>query len=279
LNTKALQAFHSKLRADQPVYGLWSTLPSPDITDMAVSAGLDWVTIDAEHGSFDWRNIEAHIRATVRSSTVVLIRVSELNISLFKRALDIGADGVAVPFISTAEQMRTAVQYAQFPPRGQRAVGGDRATGWGQCFAQHVAEADDQVIVLPNLETVEAATNVEQIAAVPGTNVYFFGPADFSASAGHAGQWEGPGVAEALLGMKDRIRARGKHCGIIATSLEDIQRRREQGFRMIGVGVDSGLLIRGLGHKLALLGKESALNASLTPLTEATSTRKVGIDL
>ena len=265
MKISALQAFRDKLRRDEPVYGLWSTLPSPEITEMAVAAGLDWVTIDAEHGSFDWRTIEAHIRATLRSATVLLVRVSELNISLFKRALDIGADGVAVPFISTAEQTREAVAFSQFPPRGVRAVGGDRATGWGQCFAEHVAEADDNVVVLPNLETIDAAKNVDEIAAVPGVDVYFFGPADFSASAGHAGQWEGPGVGEALLRMKDRIRAAGKHCGIIATSLEDIQRRREQGFRMIGIGVDSGLLIRGLRHKLELVGTPRTLRASLSP--------------
>ena len=228
-----------------------------------MEAGLDWVAIDAEHGSFDWRTIEAHVRATLRSSTVLLVRVAELNISLFKRSLDIGADGVAVPFINTADQMRRAVEYVQYPPRGLRAVGGDRATCWGQCFAEHVTEANDNVLVLPNLETVEAAANLNEILKVPGVDVYFFGPADFSASAGHAGQWEGPGVASALLGMKEQIRAAGKHCGIIATSLEDLSLRRDQGFRMVGIGVDSGLLIRGLRRRLASVGRQSALTASL----------------
>jgi 2-keto-3-deoxy-L-rhamnonate aldolase RhmA len=72
-------------------------------------------------------------------------------------------------------------------------------------------------------------------------------------------------VAEALLKMKDSIRAAGKHCGIIATSSQDLLLRREHGFRMIGVGVDSGLLIRGLRRKLAMMGRESALSASLIP--------------
>jgi 2-keto-3-deoxy-L-rhamnonate aldolase RhmA len=126
-------------------------------------------------------------------------------------------------------------------------------------------EANDNVLVLPNLETVEAAKNIDQILEVPGVDVYFFGPADFSASAGYAGQWEGPGVAQALLGMKDRIRAAGRHCGIIATSPDDLHLRREQGFRMIGVGVDSGLLIRGLRRTLASVGRETYLTPSLTP--------------
>lgn len=274
MKINALEAFRQKLAADEPVFGLWSTLPSPNITEMAVAAGLDWVAIDAEHGSFDWSRIEAHIRATVRSSTVLIARVSELNISLFKRALDIGADGVAVPFISTHEDMETAVRFCQYPPRGVRAVGGDRATCWGQCFAEHVAEADDHVLVLPNLETVEAAKNIDRIVEVPGVDVYFFGPADFAASAGHAGQWGGPEVDEALSMMTGRIRAAGKHCGIIANGPEDLRQRLDQGFRMIGLGVDSGLLIHGLRQKLASIGRQAALTSSLTPPEDRKAVRK-----
>lgn len=240
-------------------------MPSPDITALAVASGLDWVAIDAEHGSFDWSVIEKHIRATVRSSTVLIVRVSELNISLFKRALDIGADGVSAPFINTVGDVRRAVDYSLYPPKGIRAVGGDRATGWGQCLSAHVAEANDNVLILPNLETIEAAKNLDQILEVSGVHTYFFGPADFSASAGYAGQWQGPGVAEALLEMKDRIRAAGKHCGVIASSPEDICLRLKQGFRMIGIGSDSGLLIKGLRQTLQSIGRETALTTSLNP--------------
>jgi len=101
--------------------------------------------------------------------------------------------------------------------------------------------------------------------AVPGVDTYFFGPADFSASAGYAGQWQGPGVAEALLNMKDRIRAAGKHCGIIAGSPEDVCLRIKQGFRMIAIGSDSGLLIKGLRQSLHSIGRDTALTTSLNP--------------
>jgi 2-keto-3-deoxy-L-rhamnonate aldolase RhmA len=268
MKSTALKAFRAKLRADEPVYGLWSTLASPSITEMAVDARLDWVAIDAEHGSFDWYDVECHVRAASRSDTVLFLRVAQLDIGLFKRALDIGADAVAVPFISTADDMRRAVSYANYPPRGVRAVGGDRATVWGACFAEHVAEANENVLVLPNLETLEAARNIDAICAVPGGEVFFFGPADFSASAGHAGQWEGPGVADQLLTMKDRIRLSGKHAGVIARSAEDLLLRREQGFRMIGIGVDSGLLMRGLRRVLASVGRNVKLTTSLIPPTK-----------
>src|SRR5438477_9062434 len=97
MKTSAIRSLRRKLAADQPVFGLWVTLESASITEMAVGLGLDWVVIDAEHGHLDWKDIVEHLRATVRSDTVALVRVAELNSGLIKRALDIGADGVVIP--------------------------------------------------------------------------------------------------------------------------------------------------------------------------------------
>src|SRR5436189_3165347 len=109
MKTAALQAFRKKLAQDQTVLGLWITLESPSISEMAAALGLDWIVIDAEHGHLDWKEIVEHLRATVRSETVALVRVAECNIGLIKRALDIGADGVVVPWVESAEQLRAAV--------------------------------------------------------------------------------------------------------------------------------------------------------------------------
>jgi 2-keto-3-deoxy-L-rhamnonate aldolase RhmA len=269
MNTSAIRRFREKLKSDQPAYGLWVTLESPSITEMAAALGLDWVVIDAEHGSLDWQQIAQHIRAAVRSCTVIMVRLAEMNIGLIKRALDIGADGIAVPFIETADQLRQLVAYAQYPPAGVRAVGGDRATVWGQCLAEHVQEANDHVLVLPNIETVKARENIDAILSVAGVDTFFLGPADYSASAGYAGQWQGPGVAEQLLEINSKIRAKGKYCGIIAIDNEDVLRRREQGFRIIALGVDSGLLVRGLKSGLASVGLHPKFSPSLTATSDS----------
>src|SRR5207237_6230312 len=108
----AIKALREKLAADLPVYGLWITLESASISEMAVALGLDWVVVDAEHGHLDWKEILEHIRATVRSNTVALVRVAELNAGLIKRALDIGADGVVVPWVETADQLGQALAVA-----------------------------------------------------------------------------------------------------------------------------------------------------------------------
>ncbi len=142
MKTVALQRLRQKLAQGQPVFGLWVTLESASVTEMAVALGLDWVVIDAEHGHLDWKEILEHVRATVRSDTVALVRLAELNGGLIKRALDVGADGVVIPWIESAEQLRQAVAFARYPPAGRRGIGAERATGWGQCLPQHVQEAD-----------------------------------------------------------------------------------------------------------------------------------------
>src|SRR5258706_10041996 len=156
----AVQALRRTLAANRPAFGLWVTLEAPAVTEMAVALGLDWVVIDAEHGHLDWKAITEHLRATVRSETVALVRIAELNGGLIKRALDVGADGVVVPWVETAEQLAQAVRFARYPLDGVRGIGAERATAWGQALADHTADANDHVFVVPIIETVKAGQNL-----------------------------------------------------------------------------------------------------------------------
>jgi phosphoglycerate dehydrogenase-like enzyme/2-keto-3-deoxy-L-rhamnonate aldolase RhmA len=272
MKPSACRALRKKLAADEPVFGLWVTLDSPAVTEMAVGLGMDWVVIDAEHGHLDWKEIAEHLRATVRSDTVALVRLAELNVGAIKRALDIGADGVIIPWVETAQQLRDAVRFAKYPLEGVRGVGGERATAWGQALAEHTAEANEHVFVVPILETVKARENLSELIAVPGVDLYWFGPADYSASAGFRGQWEGRGVAEQLLEMKDAIRAAGKHVGVVATSDANVQQRLGEGFRALALGMDAGLMLRSLKTSLAAVGRDRKLTADLTvPLARRAS--------
>ncbi len=241
------------------------TLESASITEMAVALGLDWVVIDAEHGHLDWGDILDHIRTTVRSDTVALVRIADLNIGLIKRALDVGADGVVVPWIESVEQLEQAVRFCHYPPEGLRGMGGERATCWGKCIVQHASEADEHVLVVPIIESVSGGRNIEQLCRVPGVELFQLGPADYSSTAGYPGQWEGPGVAGQLLAIKDTIRRHGKHCGVMATSPENLVERTSQGFRFLALGMDAGLLLGGVSARLAAIGKEATIDASFVP--------------
>jgi 2-dehydro-3-deoxyglucarate aldolase/4-hydroxy-2-oxoheptanedioate aldolase len=271
MKTSAIRRLRSKLAVNEPVYGLWVTLESPSITEIAVALGLDWVVIDAEHGHLDWKEIVEHLRATVRSDTVALVRIAELNGGLIKRALDIGADGIVIPWIETAEQLKQAVAFSRYPTEGVRGIGAERATGWGHALVEHAAEANEHVLVVPIIETVATARQVPLMCQVDGVELFWFGPADYSSTAGYRGQWEGPGIAEQILKLKETIRRAGKHCGTIATSIDNLHERRTQGFSAIGLGMDTGLLLRSLKSSLAAVGRDAPIRASLTPDETSTS--------
>lgn len=265
MKTAALTRLRRRMASGEPALGLWITLESPSLTEIAVGMGLDWVVIDTEHGHLDHKEVLEHLRATVRSNTVALVRITELNGGLIKRVLDMGADGFLIPWMETANQVREAVEYAHYPPRGRRGLGAERATCWGQALVQHVAEAEENVLVIPIIESVTGGRNIHELAQVPGVDCFFIGPADYSSTAGYPGQWQGPGVAEQLLAVRATIAAHGKHCGVLTTGPEDLLQRREQGFSMLGVGIDAGLFSRGLRQILSAAGRESALNTALQP--------------
>jgi 2-keto-3-deoxy-L-rhamnonate aldolase RhmA len=252
-------SFHNilkeKLTRHETTIGLWVTLESASITEIAVELGYDWVVIDAEHGHLDFKEILEHVRATRNSTTTPLVRIQEIEQGLIKRVLDIGAAGILVPQITHAAEVEQAVRYAKYPPQGIRGVGGERATHWGMQLAEYTRVANDEIMVIPLIETVAAGEKFPAILAVPGIDAIYFGPADYSASAGFLGQWEGPGVAETLLNIRERAHALGIPSGIMSTDIQDLQMRQQQGFQMIGVGSDTGLLIRSSREAMRAVGK------------------------
>lgn len=243
-----------KLARGETTLGLWVGLESPAVTEIAVTLGLDWVVIDTEHGALDYKDVAAHIRATRHTATTPLVRIPELGVGVIKRVLDLGAHGIIVPQVNSAEEVAAAVRFAKYPPAGVRGVGGDRATLWGIGLASQTAIANRETMVIPLIETVAAHRALPEILEVPGVDALYVGPADYSASAGHLGQWEGPGTAEAMRAIRDAAQAKGLACGIMATGTDDARARRDQGFRMIGLGSDTGMMIRALRAAIDDLG-------------------------
>jgi 2-keto-3-deoxy-L-rhamnonate aldolase RhmA len=249
------QKLKQKLKKGETALGLWVTLESPSITEMAVHLGLDWVCIDTEHGHLDFKEVLEHLRAASRTNVAVLVRIQEIEQGIIKRVLDLGADGFFFPQARTADEVERAVYFAKYPPRGFRGIGGERPSFWGKGRARARA-ANEQTLVIPLIETVEAGKNIESIMQVPGVDAFFFGPADFSASSGFLGEWEGPGVADEILRIKDQIRARGFACGVMATDAKNGQTRVAQGFQMVGIGADTGLLLQGMIDMVQALGRK-----------------------
>ena len=214
MNTLAIRKLRAKLAADEAVFGLWVTLESPSITEMAVALGLDWVVIDAEHGHLDWKEIVEHVRSAVRSGTVIMVRITDLDRGLIKRALDIGADGVVVPWVETQSnsarpstsrvpaRRRAAASARNEPPAGASAWPSTRPRPTTTCswcrLSRRSAPAETSRTPVPGRRRGDRLLRTGR----------------FSSTAGYRGQWEGPGVAEQILAIKDTIRQAGKHCGV-----------------------------------------------------------------
>ncbi len=239
-----------KLRENETTYGLWVTLESPSLTEIAVALGLDWVCVDMEHGHLDFREVMEHIRVVRGSATTVLVRLPEVQQSTVKRALDLGAHGVLLPLVYGVEDVEKGMAFGRYPPQGRRGVGGERAVQWGLGLEAYLRYANEETLIVPFIETREAVENIDAILAVPGVEVIFFGPADLSASFGYLGEWEGPEIAERILEVRARAAARGIASGVMSRSLADALRRRDEEFRMIGLGSDVGLIIRSIEEAL-----------------------------
>jgi 2-keto-3-deoxy-L-rhamnonate aldolase RhmA len=240
----------ARLRAGEATRGLWVTLESPTITEIAVMLGLDWIVVDTEHGHLDYGEVMGHLRAARGTDTAVLVRVPDIHQDLVKRALDMGADGVLLPLVRSAADVERGFRFARYPPLGVRGVSGERAVGWGLNLREYVAAANQETMVVPIIETRDAVEDIEAILATPGLDAIFFGPADLSASYGYPGEWEGPGVAEQILRVRRLAADHDLAAGVLARSLAETRQRLEQGFRMVAVGSDTSLLIEGLRARL-----------------------------
>src|SRR3954452_14354742 len=175
---------------------MWITLESPSITEIAALLGFDWVVIDTEHGHLDFKDVVGHLRVTRGTTTTPLVRIQEVEQGVIKRYLDLRAQGLIIPLVQEAREVEQAVRFAKYPPWGVRGVGGERATEWGLGLKEQTKLADREGMVVPLMETVGAGAAIEAILDVRGVDAVFFGPADFSSSSGHLGEWEGPGVAD-----------------------------------------------------------------------------------
>jgi len=245
-----------RLQTNEPCYGLWIGTESPSVTEAAVALGLNWVCVDMEHGHLDFHDVMDHIRAVRGSETAAVVRVPGIELSAIKRALDMGAHGVIVPFAQSDEDVKTAFKYGKYPPRGFRGISGDRAVKWGLDSKEYIDCADEETLIIPLIETRGAIEEIDAILDTAGLEAIFFGPADLSASYGHKGEWEGPGVSERILTIRSKADANGIASGIMSRSPQDTILRRDQGFRMIALGTEMGLMMRGIREHLDAAERE-----------------------
>lgn len=224
--------------------GLWSGLASPIAADILAGAGFDWIVIDGEHAPNDIPSLLSQLQAMRGGTAEPVFRLSWNDPVLIKRALDVGARSLIVPFVQNAEEASAAVAAARYPPLGSRGVSvGPRANDYGRVKNYHRNAHLDTCIIV-QLESRAALLEIEAIAAIDGVDGLFIGPSDLAADFGHLGNPLHPEVQDAITDAATRIRATGKSAGTLAGDVEDVDRLFALGFNFTAAGSDVGILAR-----------------------------------
>ena|SRR5690606_39219851 len=245
--------FRARLRRRETLLGTMLTLPDPAVAEIVAAAGFDWLFLDAEHGALETRELGTILRA-VDHRVPCVVRVAAAAEVPIKKALDLGAAGVIVPQVQSADQAREVVRYARYSPLGARGVGLARAHGYGFAFADYVATANERIAVIVQVEHSRAVDEIDAIVAVDGIDAVLLGPYDLSASLGKMGQVDDPAVVAAIGRVVECCRSAEMPLGIFGVSADAVAPYAARGCTLLVAGVDTLLLgnaARGLKSVLA----------------------------
>jgi len=238
-------AFKQALARGERQIGLWSGLASPIVAEILAGAGFDWIVIDGEHGPNDISTLLPQLQAMRGGTAEPVFRVPWNDAVIIKRALDVGARSLLIPFVQNVEEARRAVAAARYPPLGIRGVSvGPRANDFGRIRNYH-GNAHLDTCVLVQVETRAALNEIEAIAAVEGVDGIFIGPSDLAADFGQLGNPKHPEVQAAIREAAKRIRATGKAAGTLAGNVDDVEYLLTLGYNFTAAGSDVGILARG----------------------------------
>ncbi|MEL6958374.1 MAG: HpcH/HpaI aldolase/citrate lyase family protein [Pseudomonadota bacterium] len=231
------------LLAGEVKSGLWLTLANGTVAEIAGNAGFDWCLIDAEHGPNTLTTITAQLQALAGTPAHPVVRVPLGEDWMLKQVLDLGVQTVVVPMINTAEQAAAAAAAVRYPGDGVRGMGAAlaRASAYGT-IVDYVQSANEEICLLVQIESAEAVRNIDEIAATPGVDGLFVGPADLSADMGYPGEPDAADVQRSIDHVYERVKAAGKIAGTVTFQPEAFAIEVARGVTFLGLGGEAMVL-------------------------------------
>ncbi len=243
------------LKEHKLTFGTWISLTDSDVVDMLGHVGFDWFVFDTEHSPLNTSIIQKLIQPLSSTEVSPLIRVAWNDPVLIKLALDVGAEGVVVPWVNTVEDAVKAVKACRYPPYGIRGFGPRRAAAYG-LDPTYAKRANDDIAVIVQIETEEAIKNAVDILKVEGVDAYFIGPYDLSCSLGVPGEFESEKFKNAIDSVLKAGKQADKPGGIWTDDPQTAVKRIRQGFKMIDLSGDIGILLKAAKEWLENVKKE-----------------------
>lgn len=212
-----------RLRSRAAVFGTWTSLAHPSITEIFTKTGVDFVGIDLEHSTISQEQAQRIIAAAHAGGVACLPRVASHNGEQIERLLDSGADGVIVPMVSTRAEVERIVEWCKYPPLGKRSYGIARAQGYGFDFEKYTATWNTSSVIIIQIESMKGVEGVDDLLANQAIDGAMVGPYDLSGSLGIPGRLGDPRVTEACSRVVEACRNHGKACGTHLVEPTDAQ--------------------------------------------------------
>lgn len=239
-------SFRERIAAsDRSLIGMWACSGSPVVTEVAAGSGLDWLLIDMEHSAVTLESVLLQLQIVAAYPIVPLVRVPSNDTVAIKQILDLGAQNLIVPMVSSADEARAAVAATRYPPAGVRGVGSAlaRSARWNR-VDRYLQESAEHTSLTVQIETAAGVAAAAEIAAVDGVDAVFVGPSDLAASMGLLGQQTHPDVVAAVEQVFTAVQGAGKPVGVNAFDPVAADAYIAGGADFVAVGADVALLAR-----------------------------------
>jgi 2-keto-3-deoxy-L-rhamnonate aldolase RhmA len=234
----------------------------PGLMEILAESGWDFVVIDTEHSLYNHESLEAMFRTARQSGIVPILRPADADYHLLSRMLDLGAFGVMVPHVDTVEETKSISLATHFPPQGERGAGGNIVSASGLPLTEFLADSNNGVLTAIMIESGEAVSRLDDMAAVPGIDALVIGPTDLSIALGIPGQTSHPRFLEAADKVVAFAEKHKKAPGIHVGTPKDCEFWSKRGFRWLMCSTDSGML-RAKSNELAAAMKEICAGRAL----------------
>lgn len=233
-----------KIRARKSALGLFVKTPSMHIVEVLASAQLDFIVLDTEHAPFSPESLDQCLLAARANNLPALVRVADPSGAEILRALDMGAAGVFVPHIKSADDALNAVAATRYKKGVRGFSASHRAGSYGAMPAkQFIEESDQSTIVIGQIEDVEAINNIDEIAAIDALDALFIGPADLSVFYG-VDDWSDPLIDQAIDKVCQSAQQVDKAVGLFQPTLGKVSHYQDKGISLFTIATDQSLLAK-----------------------------------
>lgn len=213
-----------KLRQGERVVGLFVKSTDPVIAEWVSACGPDFLVCDAEHGAASVRDFENFCRAVELGGSTPFLRTHSGDISVLSRSFDVGGMGVHIPWVDTEQVAKEVVQLTKYLPLGRRGLAGTRVSryGLGVNLIEYMRSANEETLIVAQIESLQGLENVDAIAQVEGIDVVFVGPTDLSNAMGIPLQFESSALKENIMHVAQTARRHGKTFRIFVRHPDEI---------------------------------------------------------